>query len=432
MKIAIIGYARQGQSTYNYYKDKDADITVCDQKEIDNLPSGVRGRFGENYLANLDGFDLIYRSPSVHPRDIVKSNSPSILDKVTSNTNEFFKVCPTKNIIGVTGTKGKGTTCSLITKMLKASGFKVHLGGNIGIPPLDMLKDISSEDYVVLELANYQLIDIKYSTPIAVCLMVVPEHLNWHGNVEEYIESKKQLFVYQNKEDKAIYFNDSDYSKEIVGVSHGIKIPYYTPPGAHVEDEYIVIDDKKIIDTKEIKLLGKHNWQNICAAITAYWQIDQNISAVKHVLTTFTGLEHRLELVRKLDGVSYYDDSFGTTPETAIVAIEALSQPKVVILGGSDKGADYTKLAKLIASSDIRSVVLIGQQASRIKQALKDFRFDKCIDGGNSMTEIVNTARSVAKSGDAVLLSTACASFDMFKNYEDRGRQFNQAVKALV
>ena len=245
MKIAIIGYARQGQSTYNYYKDKDADITVCDQKEIDNLPSGVRGRFGENYLANLDGFDLIYRSPSVHPRDIVKSNSPSILDKVTSNTNEFFKVCPTKNIIGVTGTKGKGTTCSLITKMLKASGFKVHLGGNVGIPPLDMLKDISSEDYVVLELANYQLIDIKYSTPIAVCLMVVPEHLNWHGNVEEYIESKKQLFVYQNKEDKAIYFNDSDYSKEIVGVSHGIKIPYYTPPGAHVEDEYIVIDDKK-------------------------------------------------------------------------------------------------------------------------------------------------------------------------------------------
>ena len=186
MKIAILGYGLQGKSAYEFYNSPDNDITICDPVLPDNLPQGAKTQIGENYLKRLDAFDLIVRSPIVHPRDIVADNSPEILEKVTSNTNEFLKQCPTKNVIGVTGTKGKGTTATLVAKLLEGLGLRVHLGGNIGTPPLDLLKDnIADDDWVVLELANFQLIDLKYSPHIAVCLTVEPEHLDWHSDVDE-------------------------------------------------------------------------------------------------------------------------------------------------------------------------------------------------------------------------------------------------------
>ena len=309
--------------------------------------------------------------------------------------------------------------------MLEAAGKKVELGGNIGRPPLTFLSELNAESWVVLELSSFQLIDLKQSPHIAVCLMVVPEHLDWHADVDDYTRAKSQLFAHQAADDIAIYFADNAVSKQLADHSPGQKVPYYAPPGAVVDNGSISIDGQAICRTDELKLLGAHNWQNVCAAVTAVWQTGtHDIEAIRSVLTSFTGLPHRLALVRELDGIKYYDDSFGTTPETAIVAMQAFDQLKVVILGGSDKGATYDELAKAVAGSNVRAALLIGEQADRIQAALEDVGFTAVMPGGNTISEIVTTARSIAQAGDVVLLSTACASFDMFKNYKDRGEQF--------
>lgn len=434
MKIAILGFAGQGTSAYEYWNTPDNEFTICDLSTETVVPAGAASQLGPDYLQNLDQFDLLVRTPILHPRDIVAANpdAPNILDKVTTNTNEFFRVCPTKNIIGVTGTKGKGTTSTLIARILETAGKRVHLGGNIGIPPLELLKNnIQPDDWVVLELANFQLIDIHHSPHIAVCLMVMPEHLDWHEDMEEYIAAKQQLFIHQNTDDIAVYYSKNENSLSIADASEGQLIPYFEEPGAVVKEGAIVIDGQIVCETSELKLLGKHNWQNACAAVTAAWQVTQNIDAIKQVLTSFSGLEHRLELVREIDGVKYYDDSFGTTPETAMVAIEAFDQPKIVILGGSDKGVTFENLAKTVKGNNVRTVVAIGQMGSAIADELRKAGFNDIIEGGKTMADIVAQAKAAAQPGDVVLLSTACASFDMFKNYKDRGEQFKAAVTAL-
>lgn len=431
MKIAILGFGTQGQSAYEYWHSGN-DITICDKEQPDSLPNDVVLQTGENHLQNLHSFDLIVRSPSVHPRDIVSANSSEILEKVTTNTNEFFKACPTKNIIGVTGTKGKGTTSTLIAKMLEAAGKRVHLGGNIGIPPLELLKNnIQADDWVVLELANFQLIDLKYSPHIAVCLMVVPEHQDWHADAEEYYAAKSQLFAHQTSDDAAVYFAENEVSKRIASVGEGRKIPYFTEPGATVDNGVISISGQEVCRTNELRLLGKHNWQNACAAVTAVWQITQDIAAIRTPLVTFSGLEHRLEFVKEVNGVKYYDDSFGTTPETAIVAIQAFEQPKIVILGGSDKGASYDELAQTVAAQNVKHVIAIGDTAQDISSALKAKGYTNITLGLATMPEIVRAASEHAESGDIVLLSTGSASFGLFQNYKDRGEQFKRAVQAL-
>lgn len=433
MKIAIIGFGKQGRSAFEYWQSADNQITICDKNELLELPEGAAKKIGSDYLKNLSEFDLIVRSPSIHPKDIIEANSEDIKSKITSVTNEFFKVCPTKNIIAVTGTKGKGTTSTLIAKILEADDKKVHLGGNIGTPPLDMLKnDIKAEDWVVLELANYQLIDLKYSPKVAVCLMVVPEHLDWHESFDEYVSAKKQLFVYQQPDDIAIYYSGNSQPKEIASVSKGRLIPYYQKPGAVVENDKITIEGHSICKTSEIKLLGKHNWQNICAATTAVWQVTQNVDAIRSVLASFSGMEHRLELVRELNGVKYYDDSFGTTPETAKMAIEAFTQPKIVILGGRGKDIPFDSLAEVVASNNVKNVIAIGETGLEIMKILANSGYTGVVKGEKDIESIARQARALAQPGDVILLSPACASFDMFDNYADRGEKFKAAVLKLV
>lgn len=434
MKIAILGYGEQGRAAYEYWNKPGNQIIICDANERLALPDSVQGRLGSDYLYNLSEFDLLIRTPALHPRDIKTANpeTPDILNRVTTVTNEFINVCPSRNIIGVTGTKGKGTTSTLVAKMLEAAGKTVHLGGNIGVPPLDMFKSgIQPDDWVVLELANFQLIDLKKSPHIAVCLMVVAEHMDWHGDINDYLTAKQQLFAHQAANDLAIYYGLNASSEHIASVSAGHKIPYMKHPGADVIEGVVTIDGQPICEIHELKLLGKHNWQNVCAAVTTIWQIDQNIEAMRSVLTTFTGLPHRLELIRDIGGVKYYDDSFGTTPETAMVAIEAFKDPKVVILGGSSKGATYEALAATVIKNNVRSVVTIGDTGANIAAALRAAGFEHIVDGGKTMQSIVDTARSQARAGDIVLLSTGCASFGLFKNYKDRGEQFKVAVQSL-
>ncbi|HLZ14794.1 MAG TPA: UDP-N-acetylmuramoyl-L-alanine--D-glutamate ligase [Candidatus Saccharimonadales bacterium] len=432
MNVAIVGFAVEGQAAYRYWHKQGAIITICDQNPNVHVPSGVASQLGPDYLHDLARFDLIVRTVGMHPKVILDKN-PSVGDKLTTAPNEFLRVCPSQRTIGVTGTKGKGTTSTLITKMLEAAGQQVVFGGNVGTPVLDLLPQITKDTWVVLELSSFQLYDIKHSPHIGVCLMVVPEHLNWHSDMEDYTTAKSRLFVNQSVHDIAIYFAESEVSHQVASSSPGAKIPFYAAPGAYIENGYIVIDNKQICATDELRLLGKHNWQNACAAVTAVWQAldGPDIAPLKSVLTTFTGLEHRLEFVREVNGVKYYDDSFGTTPETAMVAIEAFDQPKVIILGGSDKGASFDDLAKTVASNNVRQVITIGLMGPKIAEALHAQGYSGTLPGGTTMPEIVAAAQKAAQPGDVVLLSTACASFDMFHDYKDRGNQFKTAVGAL-
>lgn len=442
MKIAILGFAGQGQSAYHYWNVPENEIIICDSDADTSVPDDIDSQLGNDYLSNLDKFDLLIRTPALHPKTIqaANPNNPNILDKVWTNTNEFLKVCPTRNIIGVTGTKGKGTTSTLITHILDAAGFRVHLGGNIGIPPLDMLANaIQPDDWVVLELANFQLIDLKASPHIAVCLMIEPEHLNWHASVDEYVEAKRQLFEHQAENDIAIYYAENNFSKSVASASKGLTIPYMNKPGAYVVesatgDDYIQIDGHKICDTKEIQLLGKHNWQNVCAAITAVWNITQDIEAIRKAVVSFRGLPHRLEKVREVNGVTYYNDSFSAAPGATIAAIEAIGGNKVIIVGGVDKHLDLSELARsiLVHKSDIHRIIVIGEVGHKIEKALQNHGFENFdILENVTMPQIVDHARHVSRNGDSVILSPGTSSFDMFKNFEDRGVQFKNAVNAL-
>lgn len=430
MNIAILGYDTEGKVSYDFCKKRGDTITICDQNTSLELPDGVDAQLGESYLENLDRFDMVIRTPGLHPAKIFAAN-PGKEVTVTSQLNLFFENSPTKNIIGITGTKGKGTTSTLVFKMLEAAGKTVHLGGNIGIPPLSFLDDLTSESWVVLELSSFQLIDLKQSPQLAAVLMVVPEHLDWHEDFEEYVAAKQQLFIHQTSEDTAIYFADNETSLSIADASEGSLVPYFSEPGANIANDQIVIDGQRISDVNDVKLLGKHNLQNICAAITVVWQVSQNIEAIRSVIASFTGLPHRLELVRTVEGVRYYDDSFGTTPDTAIVALQSFTEPKVLIVGGSEKGVPFDSLAHAIKESNIRSVIAIGATGPVITEELKKIGFLSVTEGGKIMSEIVAQAYDAAQPGDVVLLSTGCASFDMFRNYKDRGDQFKHAVSSL-
>jgi len=450
MKIGIIGWGLEGQSAYRYF-GPDHEYLIVNEQPSDKFPTGdnvkiqfvdkekgyaLRGSVTDlSYLDGIENCDKIVFQPTAYFNlKKVFGNNQDFWAKATTAYDIFSEECPSKNIIGVTGTKGKGTTSTLIAKILQASGKTVHIGGNIGTPILDLLPNIKPGDWVVWELANFQLKPASHSPHIAVCLMITAEHLDWHPSMEDYVQAKSNLFKYQKPDDIAIYLAGNKYSEEAAGVSAGVKIPYFANPGAYVrEDGMIVIgeEEAEIIKTHDLKLIGQHNWQNACAAITAIWQITNNVDAIRQVLTSFSGLEHRLELVRELNDVKYYDDSFGTNPDTAAVALAAIIQPVVLIAGGYDRGIPMEPLIAAILKDRVKHVIAIGQTGGKIAELLKDKGFKNVTTGPNNMADIVRAAKEIAEPGDAVLLSPAAASFDMFKNFEVRGSEFKKAVEAL-
>jgi UDP-N-acetylmuramoylalanine--D-glutamate ligase len=433
MQVAIVGYGIEGRSALHYWQDQGAVVTVCDQDIAKEVPAGVPTQLGSDYLHSLGRFDVIIRSAGI-PLQTILANNPGIEAKVTTVINEFLDVCPTRNVIGITGTKGKGTTATLTALMLEAAGYKVFLAGNIGQSPLELLSQITPESWVVLELSSFQLSDIAHSPTIAACLMVEPEHLNWHNSLNEYTAAKSRLFAHQKPTDTAIYFADSETSHAIASSSLGKKIPYYASPGAYVDGDAIKIDDTTLCKTSELQLIGRHNWQNACAAATIVWQVAQLPDAIRSVLTSFAGLPHRLELIREFDGVYYFNDSFASAPPATEAAIRAIPNKKVLIVGGFDRQLPLGQLAKTIkAQADtIRAILLIGRSASRLAEQLRDVGFnDIYLSTATDMSTIVAEAKQLAKSGDSVVLSPGFPSFDMFKNFEDRGLQFKHAVGAL-
>ena len=444
MKIAIAGYGVEGKSNYAYWNTPEHDVAIADERAVlDDVPEGVSTILGEGAFKKLQDFDLVIRSAGVAPRKITTHG------KIWSATNEFFAQCAEKNvpIIGVTGTKGKGTTCSLIASILRSAGETAHLVGNIGTPALDILPEIQENDIVVYELSSFQLWDLERSPQIAVVLMIEPDHLDVHADFEEYLEAKANIRRYQKYSDVCIYHPTNTFSEKVAGTPleyetveewkgkssliFAHKYAVDDDNEAYVRDGFFCVQGRQICSIDNLQIAGVHNVENACAAISAItelldWRTVITDEHVAEGLRNFHGLPHRLKFVRDIRGVRYYDDSIATTPGSAIAALRAFNQPKLIILGGSDKGADYSEIITVAKQTNSR-VLAIGQTGAKIHQL--------CLERGVSvereeglMPDVVNHAAAMAHPGDIVILSPASASFDQYKSYADRGEQFVAAV----
>jgi len=431
MNIAILGYGVEGESAYKYFSQAHpgATFTIYDNNpnQPANLPPGVK------FVGGLQDFkgitaDLAIKSPSIPPWQVQVSG------ELTTVTRQFLKHCSAP-VIGVTGTKGKGTTCSLIKAMFDATGRKTWLVGNIGVAALDVLDQIAPHDIVVYEMSSFQLWDCDVSPHVAVVLGIEPEHLDVHKDFNDYLFAKGNIAKYQKPDDIIIYKADNPYSEWVSKVSPATtKVMYPDKSSAYVENGHFMYGENELFSVAALRIAGKHNRDNMCAAIAAVWPWIQDGFDMERGVETFEGLPHRLKLVGTVNNVQYYDDSISTTPGSAIAAVEAFDVPKILILGGSGKGVSYDVLArKLKDSQDIRRVFLMGAEASRIEQAFKNVLFARYTNLGPTatMNDVVKAAASAAEQGDVVVLSPACASFDMYKNYADRGDQFIQAVQNL-
>ena len=444
MKVAIAGYDVEGRATYDYARQvwPAAEIVIADERRIAEVPPGVVDVLtGPDAFAQLGDADIVMRTPGLAPWRIETDGT------VWSATNEFFARCPAP-IIGVTGTKGKGTTVSLIAAMLQALGRTVHVVGNIGQPALAQLGQISPDDVVVYELSSFQLWDAERSPQIAVVLMIEPDHLDKHVNFAEYVDAKANIRRHQRPGDVCIYHPSNPYAAQIAesldtDVARG---SLGTPPPAYrygtpddgmvyVKDDAFWQGERRLCTTDRLQLPGAHNIENACAALSAVLAFDPQAvpQRLAEGLASFAGLPHRLAFVAEQDEVRYYDDSIATTPGSAIAALRAFAEPKVLIVGGADKGGDYEPLAQEVYAQgeSVRAIITMGANASAIAAVLQNYDVAAPIItlGSVSMTEVVAAARQQAKPGDVVILSPAAASFDQYRSYADRGEQFIAAVQ---
>jgi UDP-N-acetylmuramoylalanine--D-glutamate ligase len=426
MKIAIAGYGMEGKSNYKYFAVQGHEMTIADEREqVADLPEGAATILGPGAFEKLADFDMVVRTAGLAPRKITTNG------KRWSATNEFLARCPAP-IIGVTGSKGKGTTSSLIASILRASGKKVHLIGNIGIPSLDVLETITSDDIVVYELSSFQLWDIEKSPRTAVVLMIEPDHLDVHDDFDDYVAAKSNIARFQTEKDIVVYNANNQYSRGIAELSAGRKIPVPSDMIVHVKAGSFWYDGRQICSVTALQLPGAHNIDNACTAIAAAWSYVNDSATIKKGLMNFAGLPHRLKFVREVGGVKYYDDSIATTPGSAIAAMKAFDRPKVMILGGSYKGGEFDEVARVAASNNVKLAVLMGDEADKIEHSMAKENIPVTNLGASTkMKDVVATAALAATAGDVVVLSPACASFGMFKDYSDRGDQFIAEVGLL-
>lgn len=370
-----------------------------------------------------EGYDIVFRQNATRP-DLV-------LSPTTTPTNEFFKLCPAP-IIAVTGTKGKGTTSSLIAAILEEAGHSVHLLGNIGLNALDNLEKISENDIVVFEISSFQLWDIKRSPKIAVVLMISEDHQDVHNSMEEYIEAKAQIVRYQTPDDVVVHHPTNELTLRAVAKARSERKAFLTTQGAYITDDGIYIEDQKVMNVTDVGLVGVHNLENVTAAITAAWEYTTDLGAISKAVKQFKGLEHRLEEVATKKGVTFYNDSFSAAIPAAVAAIHAFDSSTIVIVGGYDKKSSLAAIADAIVSRPVKKAILIGQTGPQLKQLLDDRNFtDYELDTTMRLESAVEKAVRSADAGDVVVLSPGCASFDMFKNYKERGNQFKEYVHGL-
>lgn len=446
-KIAVIGLGVSNIPLIDYLYKKNANVTVFDDREEEKLEQNVINKIkdygfkfylGKGNLNNLKGFDLIFRSPSclpTKPELIEEKNRGAI---VTTEIEQLIKMAPCK-IIGVTGSDGKTTTTTLTYEILKNAGYKVYLGGNIGIPLFTKLSEIEPDDIIVLELSSFQLMGMEISPEIAGITNITPNHLNIHKDYQEYIDAKKNIFKYQDENGVLVLNADNDITNSCRDEANGKVIMFSSTK--KLENGFIVDNGiikecedgirRHIIDTKDLKLKGEHNFQNICTALAltkGLVDIDKAVDTIKE----FSGVHHRLELVRVIDGVEWYNDSASTSPTRGISALNAFDNKEIVLIaGGADKNLDYTPIGRPIVEN-VRCLILIGQTANKIYEAVKkelelqnkNLDIHMC----ESFKQSLDLAKRVAKSGQIVLFSPASTSFDMFKDMYDRGDRFKEEV----
>ena len=444
MKIALIGFGLEAKSAYDYFKSIDQNITfeIYDEnsKSKIELPNGVKF-FGDFHDFSKIQADLIVRTPAVNPSRLPKSA------KITSVTNLFFEKCPAP-IIGVTGSKGKGTVSSFIAEILRAAGLKVYLVGNIGLPALNELSEIQKDDAVIYELSSFQLWDAQKSPHIAVLNNLEVDHLDVHDGFEDYVAAKMNIAKNQTENDFFIFNAENPIVlKNVENLKNQLKAelqPFQDYNLAHIQENHFLWGDEVLFETNILKIPGEHNQKNACAAMIATFDFlcekgfenEEIFDFWREGLSKFAGLPHRLKFVREFEGVRFYDDSIATTPGSAIAALNSFEKPKILILGGSNKGADLSGLIEKIAKmpeQELRKVILMGVESEKLAQKLILSGFKRFINLGTktNMQEVVKTAFENAKSGDVVILSPAHASFDMFKSYIDRGEQFVENVNLL-
>ncbi|MGE5328802.1 MAG: UDP-N-acetylmuramoyl-L-alanine--D-glutamate ligase [Deltaproteobacteria bacterium] len=411
----------------DFYKElKDLDVNFC---------------LGEDYLKNLKGFDVIFKTP------VIRYDLPELIEAqkqgavITSEMEVFLDICPSR-IFGVTGSDGKTTTTTLIYKILSQEGYKCWLGGNIGTPLLDKIEEISPTDMVVLELSSFQLHTSKISPQTAVITNLAPNHLDIHKSMEEYIDAKKNIYLYQKTGDRLVLNFDNEITREMANEAKGEVVlfsRFSEIEGVCMSKDSIVINKNgkvtQIMGINEILIPGIHNVENYLTAIAAIYDI-VSAESIRAVAKTFAGVAHRIELVREYKGVKYYNDSIASSPTRTIAGLNAFKQKVILIAGGYDKKIPYDTMGAAIIDK-VKRLILIGQTGHKIKQAYLDECKNRNIQPkipvleGSTLEEAVKIAYNESIEGDIVILSPASASFDMFRNFEERGIIFKEVVSLL-
>ena len=450
-KVAFIGAGVSHKRCIEQFVELGAQVTLCDQKKsLEDFGAyahtlrrlHVRLSLGEHYTDGFAGQDIIMRTPGY---EYYKPELQAALQggtKVTSEVELFFELCPCE-IVAVTGSDGKTTTTTLISKMFEAAGRKVFLGGNIGAALLPQLADVTPEAVAVVELSSFQLISMRVSPKVAVVTNVTPNHLDHHKDMQEYIDAKRNILLWQVPPCRAVLGFENEISRGMQKDCKGEQVWFTrlheTDKGAFLResDDTLCYAENgvvtPILPRAEVKLRGLHNVENLLAAIAAVWG-RVPVEAMRQVGSTFTGVEHRIEPVRTLDGVTYYNDSIASSPTRTIAGLRSFNQKIILIAGGYDKKIPYEPLAPEILAH-VKTLVLMGATGPRIEAAVRGCAgFDESaltILHADSMQHAVELARGAARPGDVVSLSTASASFDLYPNFEVRGRDYKNIVNNL-
>ena len=446
-RTAIIGLGVSNIPLLDYLYSLGAKITVFDNRNIDEIDKEIVDKimdreiefsFGKNNLSKLNGFEIIFRSPTCRPdtKELEKESERGAV--ITSEIEMLIELCPGR-VIGITGSDGKTTTTSLIYEIIKEQGYNCYLGGNIGIPLFSKIDEMKPEDIVILELSSFQLMEMPVSPQISIITNISPNHLDIHKSYEEYIESKKNIFKNQNENGIVILNYDNEITRQCEREVNGKVVffskDYKLPNGVILDNGVIKVCQDKLrkhlLNTKDLMLKGTHNYENACAAIAATLSLadsEKQIDAIQK----FKGVKHRLEFVREIDGVKWYNDSIGTSPTRTIAGLNAFEEKIVLIAGGYDKHLDYEPIAKPILEN-VSSLILMGQTSTKIKKAVEEKMTNEGIEiiQCDTLKEAVDVAKQVAQKGEIVLFSPASASFDMYKNFEERGEKFKTIVNSL-
>lgn len=448
-KVAIIGLGVSNLPLLDYMYDKRAKVTTFDEREEKQIPKQVMDKiknygfnfyFGKKSLENLNGFDIIFRSPSCLPTRKELKQEEANGAMITTEIEMLMKICPCK-IIGVTGSDGKTTTTSLIYSILQNAGFNTYLGGNIGNPLFTKLSEMKPEDIVVLELSSFQLMGMEVSPNISAITNITPNHLNIHKDYEEYIEAKKNIFKYQKENDVLILNYDNEITRNSSKEAKG-KVIFFSRK-EKVDNGFIVdgrcikkCEDgirEHIFNGEDAILRGNHNLENIATALAVTKDLVPAQQAIE-TIKKFKPVEHRIEFVKEIDQVKWYNDSASSTPTRTLSGLNAFDEDIILISGGYDKNLDYKPLGKPIVEK-VKALLLIGQTSGKIFEAVKQELENqgKSLDiyMCETLEETVQLAKKLAKPQNVVLFSPASASFDMFKDFADRGNQFKKLVNEL-